>query len=154
MKRITELLLLFVSPALLFAQTRPQTQTVFSQVTTIAATSAPAGRLLQPPRPERIIDVHLHAALSKVRDARSRGVEIDPASVDAEFRELLRLLDEHHVTVGVLSSESLEVAERWRAAAPQRLLVGPHVRFGAPWPDVATLRALRRDGRLGVLGEI
>jgi predicted TIM-barrel fold metal-dependent hydrolase len=54
----------------------------------------------------------------------------------------------------VLSSQSLAVAERWRAAAPHRLVVGPHVRFGDPWPDVATLRALRRDGRLGVLGEI
>lgn len=147
-KTLTALLLLFVLPGLVFAQTKAQPQPKAFDVT------APARSLLQPRQPKRIIDVHLHAALSKVRDARSRGEEIDPASVDAELQELLRLLNEHHVTVGVLSSQSLAVAERWRAAVPGLFLVGPHVRAGESGPEVETLRAIYREGRLGVIGEI
>ena len=56
--------------------------------------------------------------------------------------------------VKAFASSHLDSVERWRAAAPDRIVGGAQIDVGIPIPDVVRLRRDFLSGRLGLLGEV
>lgn len=110
-----------------------------------------------------IIDVHLHAYLPDEYHGASTPNPVTgevPVSRTAEehMRATLAEMERLNVVLGLVGGP-LEALERWREAAPGRILAGAE--FGRPGVDdsgrpisVDTLRSLYRSGRLQVMGEI
>ena len=135
-------------------------------------------------RPPPIIDMHLHAipvdfqgpspqticspfsafpawdpatpypeALAGIRE--HPGCEnpiVSPATDEAVMRETLAILEELNI-YGVTSGPP-PLVERWRAAAPARILPGLMFRLGDDAPTPEMVRRLHREGRLAVFGEV
>ena len=72
---------------------------------------------------------------------------------DAALRKETLAVMERRNIIGVVSGSAERVAE-WQKEAPQRLLPALEFQLGAQTPSLDFLRALHRQGRLVVLGEI
>jgi uncharacterized protein len=114
-------------------------------------------------RHERIFDVHMHAypadmALPEAANPVT-GKPTAPKNGEAHLQACLAEMKRLNVVKGVVSGgdgDRLAAAERWRDAAPDRIIAGAGVRGSedTPLPEIAVLRKAFQDGRLGVLGEV
>lgn len=105
-----------------------------------------------------IIDMHMHAhpanrfgkaGLSNPITGRPSASTND----DALLRAALEAMDRHHI-VTAFASSYLDSVERWRVAAPERIVGGAQIDAGIPMPDVTRLRRDFAAGRLGFMGEV
>ena len=123
----------------------------------LAAASAPAEAQSSTGDRPPIIDMHLHAFPLLEGGA----VPVNPvtgqppaSSTTAELRDAsLAALARYNIVKAVTSGPA-EIVAQWRAAAPDRILVGAFVDEDNPLPDLAGLRADVRAGRVHVLGEL
>ena len=105
-----------------------------------------------------IIDMHMHAHPAN-RFGKARlpnpvtGRPSASTTDDALLRAALEAMDHHHI-VKAFASSYLDSVERWRVAAPERIVGGAQIDVGIPMPDVARLRRDFAAGRLGFMGEI
>jgi uncharacterized protein len=107
---------------------------------------------------QAIIDVHLHAhAADRFGTVGPRNPvtgEPSAARTDVDLlRSALEAMRRHNIVFAVASS-ALPSVERWRQAAPDRILGGAQIDIGIPFPDVQKLREEIRAGRIGMIGEI
>ncbi len=104
-----------------------------------------------------IVDMHLHAyRLADGTAPPENPVTGRPSTsrTTAELREAtLAALARYNIVKAVTSGPAETVAQ-WRAASPDRVLVGAYVDEENPLPDLATLRADILAGRVQVLGEL
>jgi uncharacterized protein len=109
-----------------------------------------------------IIDVHLHAYdASQWKGSQPNPVtgKPGPATADEHMRETLAAMERYNIVKAIVSGP-LESVERWRTAAPARILASPL--FGRPGVDfsgrplstLADLRRLFTTGRLSAIGEV
>jgi predicted TIM-barrel fold metal-dependent hydrolase len=126
----------------------------------LTATVAPRTVLAQVPgnddRPP-IIDMHLHAyELNNGQAPPENPATGRPSAVrtSAELRDASLAALERYNIVKAVTSGPAETVAKWRAAAPGRVLVGLYVDENNPLPNIATLRADIRAGRIQVLGEL
>ena len=111
-----------------------------------------------PGAPKRqIIDVHMHVY---AKDARwthkvpnpATGAPLTALDEDAHRAATLAAMEKHGIVKAVVSND-LDAALRWKAAAPDRVLVS----YGLGEPTDADLAAIRREhaaGRIIALGEV
>jgi uncharacterized protein len=107
-----------------------------------------------PARRAPIIDMHLHAFGSDwihyFKDT-SWFPPLPRATDSDSLREqTLRLLDQFNVVKAVASGLDQVVIDRWRAAAPDRIIPGLVLMLPA---STDSIRALVKSGKIGVLGE-
>lgn len=118
-----------------------------------AGLSCGRGKTERPP----MIDMHLHAfSLADGSAPPENPVTGRPSAsrTAAELREAsLAALAQYNI-VKACTSGPPETVAQWRAAAPDRVLVGVHVDENNPLPDLASLRADILAGRVHVLGEL
>jgi len=105
-----------------------------------------------------IIDMHMHAhpanRFGKVGLPNPITGKPSAATNDeALLRAALKAMDHHHI-VKAFASSYLDSVERWRLAAPERILGGAQIDVGIPIPDVVRLRQDFTAGRLGFMGEV
>ena len=109
-----------------------------------------------------IIDVHLHAYdAADWKGPRPNPVtgKPGPATAEEHMRQTLAAMERYNIVKAIVSGP-LEVVERWRTAAPDRILASPyfgrpHVDFsGRPLPPIDALRDLFKSGRLSAIGEV
>jgi uncharacterized protein len=105
-------------------------------------------------RPDPVIDMHLHAFASDwihyFKDT-SWFPPLPRATDSDSLREqTLRLLDQLNVVKAVASGVDQAVIERWRAAAPDRIIPGLVLMLPA---STDSIRQMVRSGRISVLGE-
>jgi predicted TIM-barrel fold metal-dependent hydrolase len=104
-----------------------------------------------------IIDMHLHAygmADGAVPPENPVTGRPPACRTTAELRAAsLAALARYNIVKAVTSGPA-EMSFQWRAAAPDRVLVGAYVDENNPLPDLATLRADILAGRVHVLGEL
>ncbi len=94
-----------------------------------------------------IIDVHLHGGPAPQSPFYNTDKEFLRFSM-AEF-------DRHNVVLALTSTAGApRYAAAWRAADPERLVVGPHLTWRSPWPDTAWVRREYAAGRMGIMGEL
>jgi predicted TIM-barrel fold metal-dependent hydrolase len=109
-----------------------------------------------PPRQRPpVIDVHLHAFgadwVNFFRDTSWFPSAPPRATHDDSLREqTLRLLEEFNVVKAVASGLDQRIIDRWRTAAPDRIIPGLVLMLATP---LDTIRARVKDGTIGVLGE-
>jgi uncharacterized protein len=110
-------------------------------------------------QPRRIIDMHMHA---EPNDAPYGSTMTSPltgrhikaaAGPAALLRETLAHMRKHNIVKAMLSAEKHDSVLRWRAAAPERFLIGYEIDdpAGVDW---AWLRQEHAAGRLDVIGEV
>ena len=105
-----------------------------------------------------IIDMHMHAHPAN-RFGKSglpnpiTGKPSASTTDDALLRAALEAMDRHQI-VKAFASSYLDSVERWRVAAPERIVGGAQIDVGIPMPDVARLRRDFAAGRLGFIGEV
>jgi predicted TIM-barrel fold metal-dependent hydrolase len=104
-----------------------------------------------------IIDMHVHAFLV----SEGKPPAVNPATgkpsaaiTSAEVRRASLATLERYNVVKAVASGPPDTVEQWRAAAPDRIIVGAFVDEANPLPDLVTLRADIRAGRVQVLGEL
>ena len=117
-----------------------------------AATQTAASKRRPP-----VIDMHLHAfRLTDGSPPPENPVTGRPstARTSAELRDASLAALERYNIVKAVASGPAETVAQWRAAAPDRILVGAFVDEENPLPDLAVLRADIRAGRVHVLGEL
>jgi len=118
-----------------------------------AGLSCGRSRTERPP----IIDMHMHAySLADGSAPPENPVTGRPSTsrTSADLRDAsLAALARYNIVKACISGPSETVAQ-WRAAAPDRLLVGAYVDENNPLPDLATLRADILARRVHVLGEL
>jgi hypothetical protein len=123
--------------------------------TAIASPLAEAQKLV-PDKPP-IIDMHLHAFQLPDGVAPPVNPVTGRPSISlttAELRDAsLAALARYNIVKAVTSGPAETVAQ-WRAAAPERILVGAFVDEDNPLPDLSALRANIRANRVHVLGEL
>lgn len=105
-----------------------------------------------------IIDMHLHAyPVVQVGDQGLpnpvTGRPALSASDAALLRNTLAEMKKHGIILGVASGAPSHV-ERWRLAAPDRILAAIKVDEVALFPDIAELRASILKGQVSMIGEI
>jgi predicted TIM-barrel fold metal-dependent hydrolase len=104
-----------------------------------------------------IIDMHLHAfQMPEGAPALENPATGQPsvARTSAELRSAsLTALEQNNIVKAVTSGPAETVVE-WRAAAPDRIMIGAFVDEANPLPDLARLRAEIEAGRVQVLGEL
>ena len=105
-----------------------------------------------------VIDVHMHAhAADRFGKAGiPNPVTGKPSAAvtdDAILKATLKEMGRYNIVKAVAGS-SMESAERWRAAAPDRIIKGAQIDVGIPMPSVEYLRAEFKAGRLGAIGEV
>jgi uncharacterized protein len=125
------------------------------------AATVPLSAFAQTPQPRPIIDMHLHTGPWT-------RAPLDSLAITAYMRATLDSLNAYNV-VYAIASGSYDVAVRWAAAAPGRILAsaaypceggmlpngGPRCfTSGRSIPDTTWLRAEHRAGRLGGIGEL
>jgi predicted TIM-barrel fold metal-dependent hydrolase len=101
-----------------------------------------------------IIDVHLHSeSLANLKDWGPNLVsgKKAPESVEEHIKQTLEAMDRYNIVLGIASGD-LESVEQLRKAAPDRIWAGPS--SGIPGLDIEKLRALYKDGRLKIMGEV
>lgn len=111
----------------------------------------------EPERPP-IIDVHLHAHAADRFGAAGppnpvSGTPSSATTDDALLKATLDAMQRHNIVSGVASSARDDV-ERWRRAAPERIIGGAQIDVGLPLPDRQQLRKDIVAGRIGMIGEI
>jgi predicted TIM-barrel fold metal-dependent hydrolase len=107
---------------------------------------------------ERIIDVHLHAFGwdeygTPPPPNEVTGARPEARSDEAVLAAVLAEMDRYNITTAVASGPAEQV-QRWRAAAPDRILGGAYTGARDSLPDVEHLRQAFTEGRLRVLGEL
>jgi len=109
------------------------------------------------PKPEIVIDMHLHAFRADVFGPPGQP---NPATgkpslpTDAALREAtLSALSQYNIVMAVASGP-LAVVEQWKAAAPGKIIPALSMVEADNLPELADLRAAFRERRLEVLGEI
>lgn len=105
-----------------------------------------------------IIDMHLHAfgfdEYGNPPPPNEITGHIPDARSDADaIRASLAEMDKHQVVLAVASGP-LEDVQRWRDAAPGKLVGGAYAGPRTLLPDIAKLRNLIRDQQIGVIGEL
>lgn len=104
-----------------------------------------------------IIDMHLHAFQLPDGGAPPVNPVTGQSSLSQTTEELrgasLAALARYNIVKAVTSGPAETVAQ-WRAAAPERILVGAFVDEDNPLPDLSALRANIGAGRVHVLGEL
>ncbi len=109
-------------------------------------------------RRQPIIDMHMHAhpadrfgkaGLPNPVTGKPSAATTDDALMQASLAAMRR-----YNIVKAFASSHLDSVERWRAAAPDRIVGGAQIDVGIPIPDVARLRRDFLSGRLGLLGEV
>jgi predicted TIM-barrel fold metal-dependent hydrolase len=104
-----------------------------------------------------IIDMHLHAfRLADGSPPPENPVTGRPsiAKTAEELRSASLAELERYNVVKAVTSGPAETVAQWRAAAPDRIMVGAFVDEENPLPDLAELRAEILAGRVHVLGEL
>ncbi len=104
-----------------------------------------------------VIDMHLHAySLVEGAAPPENPVTGRPSAsrTTAELREATLAAMARYNIVKAVTSGPAETSAEWRAAAPDRVLIGVYVDENNPLPDLATLRADILAGRVHVLGEL
>lgn len=118
-----------------------------------AGLSCGRGKTQRPP----IIDMHLHAySLADGSSPPENPATGRPSTsrTTAELREATLAALARYNIIKACTSGPPETAAQWRAAAPDRVLVGVYVDENNPLPDLATLRADILAKRVHVLGEL
>jgi len=109
-----------------------------------------------------IIDVHLHAhgaANWKGPSANPVTGKTGPSTADEHMRQTLAAMTEYNIVKAIVSGP-LDAVERWRQAAPDRILASPNFGragvdlYGQSLPTIEALRDLFRNGRLNAIGEV
>ncbi|WP_119718621.1 amidohydrolase family protein [Cognatilysobacter tabacisoli] len=105
-----------------------------------------------------VIDMHLHAfgfdEYGNPPPPNEVTGEVPAALSDADaIRATLAAMKAHRVVLAVASGP-LEDVQRWRNAAPQRLIGGAYAGPRNALPDTGTLREQVRTGQIGVIGEL
>lgn len=127
------------------------TAPTLASVSLLCVSCFPATLLARQPPP--IIDMHMHADLPpyEVPPGAPALCRPDPcrgdghaAASDAETLEAtLAMMERYNIVRAFLSGVDLETVQRWRAAAPDRLIAAPFVLHpGRPDPET---REQRRD---------
>ncbi len=128
--------------------TVPPTRTPVAPPPAAAPTPAVSARSAEAP----IIDMHMHAFPDGPRLAREGLTE--KTHRDAT----LEAMKKHNIVKAFVSgtegSRSLELLERWRQAAPDRIVVSMGFHLDDGRPDPAALRRALAAGKLGAIGEI
>jgi hypothetical protein len=133
--------------------------------------------------PAPIIDMHLHAMPADYQGSPPVGFSLrgsppvhDPLNpwaetfdawhkdpeinqlfspmTDDELRDETLAVMEKRNMIGVVSGVSLELTDRWRAAAPDRVIPGVVLYLHAPAISPSDLGELHAEGRIAVLGEV
>jgi len=120
----------------------------------LALALAAEGRAQEAPARRPIIDVHLHGGpgrpASQFYSVPPSG-SLDSAFLMASFREM----DRYNVVLALTSMRGgNRYASAWRAAAQDRLVVGPQLTWDDEWPDTAQVRRELAAGRMGMIGEL
>lgn len=109
------------------------------------------------PRPP-IIDMHMHAhpanRFGKVGLPNPVTGKPSAATTDEALLQAALVAMRRYNIVKAFASSFLESVERWRAAAPDRIVGGAQIDVGIPIPGVERLRRDFLSGRLGLLGEV
>ncbi len=108
-----------------------------------------------PPAPRRqaVIDIHLHAFGSDWVQFFKDTSWFPPGRVtdsDSLREQTLRQLEQHNIVKAVASGMDQSVIDRWRAAAPDRIV--PALVLFHPF-STDSIRARVKRGSIGVLGE-
>jgi hypothetical protein len=104
-----------------------------------------------------VIDVHLHAYTAadfgEPRPNPATG-QMSVQTAEEHTKRTLEIMQQYNVVLGIVSSESVQVVERWKAAAPDRILRG--ISMDDPAKSIAAdeLDRLLREKKLDVLGEV
>ena len=91
----------------------------------------------------------LFAALGE--DSVCEKAVVSPMTSDAVMEQSLALLEKHNVFA--VTSGELELVERWRRAAPRRVIPALSFHMSNPTP-LDVLRGLHAEGRIAVFGEV
>ena len=121
----------------------------------ILARAAVTGCSSPAPRAEPVIDVHLHAFGSEWAGFFRDTSWFPPGRAtdnDSLREQTLRLLKQNNVVRAVASGTDQRIIDRWRSAAPERIIPALVLGLGFRTPP-DTLRARLRDGSIQVLGE-
>jgi hypothetical protein len=110
-----------------------------------------------PPRPP-IIDMHLHAYPAAFWGSVAppnpvTGTPSPAQTDDAILRASIAALERYNIVKAVVSGP-LELAQKYRLAAPERVLVSPHFPGLLPFPDLGRLRVGYGTGELGAMAEV
>lgn len=105
-----------------------------------------------------IIDVHLHAhAADRFGEPGppnpTTGAPSAAITDEALIQATLAVMRRYNIVLGIASSAQ-ESVERWRLAAPDRIVGGVQIDVGFPMPDLARVRADVLNGQVGMIGEI
>ena len=104
-----------------------------------------------------VIDVHLHAYTAEGFGAPGPNPATGRISVktaEEHFERTLELMKRHDVVLGIVSSTSVAVVERWETAAPARVLRGISFDDPAEFMKPEELDRLLGQKKLDVLGEV
>ena len=123
-------------------------------ITTCLAQAQQAPVVSKPP----IIDMHMHAhAADRFGKAGLPNPVTGKPSAAVTDREILALtlaeMRRYNIVKAVAGS-TMESAERWRAADPNRFIKSAQIDVGLPMPSIEALRAEHRASRLGAIGEV
>jgi predicted TIM-barrel fold metal-dependent hydrolase len=124
----------------------------------------PTGAAIPGEGREPIIDVHMHAypadmALTSSMLNPATGKPTEVKNGEEHLQACLAEMKRLNIVKSVVSGgdgDRLAAAERWRVAAPDRVIAGAGVRGSAdtPLPELGILRKAFEEGRLRVLGEV
>jgi predicted TIM-barrel fold metal-dependent hydrolase len=104
-----------------------------------------------------IIDVHLHAYGVErfAQPAPNIGSGLAPAtSAEDHLKRTLEVMKQRNVVLAIVSSQSVEAAQEWRAAAPDRILRGFSMDDPSESITAGDLDRLIRDRKVDALAEI
>jgi predicted TIM-barrel fold metal-dependent hydrolase len=104
-----------------------------------------------------VIDVHLHAYSAADFGEPGPNPATGKMSVKTaaeHTKRTLEIMKQYNVVLGIVSSESVQAVEQWKAAAPGRILRGISIDDPARSTSAAELDRLFREKRLDVLGEV
>jgi predicted TIM-barrel fold metal-dependent hydrolase len=104
-----------------------------------------------------IIDMHLHAYpaefIGKQPANPVTGQPSTAATDEALRNESLAGLERYNI-VRAVTGGPLETVGQWKAAAPERVMASLVFPFPGGWPDLASLRAAYKTGKLEGMGEL
>jgi predicted TIM-barrel fold metal-dependent hydrolase len=104
-----------------------------------------------------IIDVHLHAygAERFAQPAPNMGTGVAAAmSAEDHLKQTLEVMKQRNVVLAIVSSQSVEAAQQWKAAAPDRILRGISMDDPSESITAGDLDRLIREKKVDALAEI
>lgn len=127
---------------------------VLSSAIVLAACGNPHGSSAR----QAIIDMHMHAYPAAFWGSVGppnpvTGKPSTALTDDAILEASIKALDRYNIVKAVVSGP-LELVQKYRAAAPDRVVASPHFPGLLPFPDLGRLRAGYVSGELGAMAEV